>query len=191
MTPPRSSPTTSRPTRRRSLALVLLASAALLLLLLPAATALPQPQDTPGSSVAIHASPADAPDDDGGPPPPITATLFRGAEGPSHCRGGPLTVLALPRPAARHAAERCYDLPAAAACGVFTAARADGCEARLFAEPACLPASFANTHVFGPDARPVGGAWRSMAVRCAVVPPSPEELGAPPLAGLITSQKGG
>jgi len=182
MAPPKTRSGPRRPLHRATLALLLLLSSAA-----PPAAALPQ---APPSGVDIHASPADGPADAAGSRA-ITATLYRGAEGRSRCRGGPMTVLSLPPPpAGRPAAERCFDLPGPAACGVFAAARADGCEARLFAEPACPPPAFVTTHVFAPDARPVGGLWRSVAVRCGVVPPDPAALGTPPLAGLITSQTG-
>jgi hypothetical protein len=168
---------------------------ALLAALAAQASALPQLQaqeeggggggNDPPSHVEISQAPSDTPEDAG---LLITATIHHGSEGPKACRGAPMTVLELPPPGSRHAAERCYDLPDSAGCGVFVAAQADGCEARLFAEPGCQ--TFVNLAVFMPDPRPVGGLWRSMAVRCGVTPPDPDSLGEPPLAHLITSQTG-
>lgn len=114
---------------------------------------------------------------------PIRATIFRGVPGPKACRGGAMTALDFGAGTAlQHTDERCYDLPDTAGCGNFVANKADGCEARLFAERGCR--MFVNLAVYQPDDRAVGGLWRSMAVRCGVPEPDPATLGAPPLAGM-------
>ncbi|KAL8289459.1 hypothetical protein RB597_001184 [Gaeumannomyces tritici] len=137
--------------------------------------------------------------DDGPAKPtlPIRATIFRGVPGPKACRGGAMTTLDFGvggggGAALLHTQEVCYDLPDTAGCGNFLANKADGCEARLFAERGCR--MFVNLAVYQPEDRAVGGRWRSMAVRCGVPEPDPATLGAPPLAGMWskkTSPKGG
>ncbi|KAL8377175.1 hypothetical protein RB595_008042 [Gaeumannomyces hyphopodioides] len=135
------------------------------------------------------------PDRPAQPALPIRATIFRGVPGPKACRGGAMTTLdfgAGAGAALRHTEEVCYDLPDTAGCGNFVANKADGCEARLFAERGCR--MFVNLAVYQPEDRAVGGRWRSMAVRCGVPEPDPATLGAPPLAGMWskkTSPKGG
>ena len=111
----------------------------------------------------------------------ISATVFRGVPGPKTCRGPPMAELPIGRGAT--AAEHCFDLPAPAGCAIFVAAKDDGCEARLFAEPGCT--SYVNTAVFMPEARAVGGSFRSIGLRCGIPAPDPDSLGTPPLAGLI------
>jgi hypothetical protein len=59
----------------------------------------------------------------------------------------------------------------------------DGCEARLFAEPACF--SYVNTVVFMPENRAVGGMWRSFSVECGIPAPDTASLGAPLLQGMM------
>ncbi len=115
---------------------------------------------------------------------PIAATVFRGVPGPKNCRGLAMAVLNLPQPAQQYTTEMCYDLAGPAGCGLFVANKADGCEARLFAERRCW--GYMNTVVFLPEPRAVGGNWRSMAVRCRAEPPDPDGLGGWPLAGIIT-----
>ncbi|KAK5651374.1 hypothetical protein OQA88_12531 [Cercophora sp. LCS_1] len=111
---------------------------------------------------------------------PITATVFTGVPGPSHCRGGVMLRVSIPHDATR---PKCIGMPKPAGCAVFSANKKDGCQARLFAEPGCR--MFVNTAVFLPEERAVGGLWRSMEVRCGVPEPDPESLGEPPLAGLL------
>jgi hypothetical protein len=119
----------------------------------------------------------------------IEATIFTGVPGPKSCRGGIMTTLSVPRPdgLGLRTGARCYNLPAVAGCGNFVANKDDGCEARLFAEPACV--GFVNLAVFMPETRPVGGAWRSLSVECGIPAPDPASLGAPPLQGMISNVK--
>lgn len=120
---------------------------------------------------------------------PITVTIFSGSPGPKRCRGSPLTTLVLPRPEGLglRTGSQCYNLPSVAGCGDFVANKDDGCEARLFAEPACV--SYVNTAVFMPENRAVGGLWRSMSVECGIPAPDPATLGAPPLQGMMQDIK--
>ncbi|KAH6617210.1 hypothetical protein F5144DRAFT_615865 [Chaetomium tenue] len=140
-------------------------------------------EDTPGQ-VTINGDPTG--NTTLGPDIPITATIFSGVPGPSTCRGHILLQLTLPQPAPAPAdgarppppqPETCYTLPPSqshsqgttAGCGIFLASKAAGCEARLFSEPGCR--AYVNTAVFVPEERAVGGRWRSVGVRCGVVPP--------------------
>lgn len=158
-----------------------------------------QAQLPPGTTLdedSGHRAINDPGDDDAAPADPdlpIRATIYSGVPGPKHCRGAPVAVLDLPRPVDLHTAELCYDVDGgarstSAGCGVFVANKVDGCEARLFAEPGCR--TYVNTAVFQAEMRPVGGSWRSMAVRCGVVPPDPDSLGVPPLSGMIMKHQG-
>ena len=119
---------------------------------------------------------------------PIVATIFGGVPGPKKCRGSPMAAINLPPPQGLGLTTQahCYNLPGVAGCGNFVANKADGCEARLFAEPACR--SYVNTVVFIPEDRAVGGSWRSISVQCGVPAPDPDSLGAPPLADMIMKQ---
>lgn len=121
---------------------------------------------------------------------PITATIFTGSPGPKRCRGSVMASLNIPpRPeGAPRTGEQCYNLRAPAGCANFVANKGDGCEARLFSEPNC--AAYANTAVFVPEARTVGGIWRSISIECGVPVPDPDSLGAPPLADLLAGAKG-
>jgi len=89
--------------------------------------------------------------------------------------------------------EKCFDMPVGrpVGCGVFVANKRDGCQARLFSEPKCR--IYANTVVFLPEERVVGGLWRSLGVRCGIPEPDPESLGVPPLQGVLGGhrKKGG
>ncbi|KAK3401790.1 hypothetical protein B0T20DRAFT_475896 [Sordaria brevicollis] len=129
---------------------------------------------------------------------PIRATIYSGVPGPSHCRGHPILLLDLPIPPLSPSgilattAPKCYNIPSSpsssntagvAGCGVFSASKSSGCEARVFAEPGCR--GYLNTVVFIPEERAVGGQWRSLEVRCGVKPPDEEALGRPPLVGLM------
>ncbi|KAK4145644.1 uncharacterized protein C8A04DRAFT_10471 [Dichotomopilus funicola] len=161
-------------------------------------------EDTPGQ-VTINGDPTG--NTTLGPHIPITATLFSGVPGPSACRGHVILHLALGSlttggsspdgggqgEATAPQAETCYDLSGTssssggggAGCGVFTASKEAGCEARLFAEPRCRV--YVNTAVFIQEERAVGGRWRSLGVRCGVPAPDEASLGKPPLAGLMSS----
>ncbi|KAK1754263.1 hypothetical protein QBC47DRAFT_386074 [Echria macrotheca] len=110
---------------------------------------------------------------------PITATIFTSVPGPSACRGSILLDLEI----SFSKTEQCIDMPRPVSCGTFTASKASGCEARLFAEPGCR--MYVNTAVFMLEARAVGGLWRSMGVRCGIEPPDEAALGRPPLEDLI------
>ena len=152
-------------------------------------------EDTPGQ-VTINGDPTG--NATLGPDLPISATIFSGVPGPSACRGRIIFQLAPPpvTPGAGPTAEACYNLPggpgrsgSGGGCGVFTASKEAGCQARLFAEPGCR--AYVNTAVFIPEERAVGGAWRSVGVRCGVPAPDPESLGPPPLAGLMRRPGGG
>ncbi|KAJ9165736.1 hypothetical protein NKR19_g48 [Coniochaeta hoffmannii] len=120
---------------------------------------------------------------------PISITIFSGSPGPKNCRGSLISTLDPPRPEGLglRTGSQCYNLPSVAGCGNFVANKDDGCEARLFAEPAC--ASYVNTAVFMPESRAVGGMWRSFAVECGIPPPDPATLGTPPLQGMMTDIK--
>ncbi|KAK0709239.1 hypothetical protein B0T26DRAFT_678688 [Lasiosphaeria miniovina] len=122
---------------------------------------------------------------------PISATIFSGVPGPRECRGSVMATLDVAPPPAGggRTAAACYNLPSPAGCGNFVANKADGCEARLFAEPNC--AMYTNTAVFIPESRAVGGLWRSISVQCGIPPPDPDSLGKPPLADLMTNVKKG
>lgn len=152
-------------------------------------------EDTPGQ-VTINGDPTG--NTTLGPDIPITATIFSGVPGPSTCRGHILLQLNPPAPpppptnpddannpipaSSQQPAETCYTLRQPAGCGVFTASKAAGCEARLFSEPLCR--AYVNTAVFVPEERAVGGRWRSVGVRCGVAPPDLEGVRPPLLEGL-------
>ncbi len=139
-------------------------------------------EDTPGQ-VTINGDPTG--NSTLGPSLPISATVFSGVPGPSSCRGSVIFRLDPPQPVAGAGPtnEDCYNLPQVAGCGNFLASKEAGCEARLFAESNCR--MYVNTAVFIPEERAVGGAWRSVGVRCGVPAPDPDSLGPPPLAGLM------
>ncbi|OIW24723.1 hypothetical protein CONLIGDRAFT_685671 [Coniochaeta ligniaria NRRL 30616] len=120
---------------------------------------------------------------------PITVTIFSDSPGPKICRGSPAASLTLPRPdgLGLRTGSQCYNLPSVAGCGNFVANKDDGCEARLFEEPACV--SYVNTAVFMPENRAVGGMWRSFSVECGIPAPDPASLGAPPLQGMMQDIK--
>lgn len=120
---------------------------------------------------------------------PITVTIFSGSPGPKTCRGNLVTTLTLPQPdgLGLRTGAQCYNLPSVAGCGNFRANKNDGCEARLFAEPACV--SYVNTAVFMPENRAVGGMWRSFSVECGIPAPDPASLGTPPLQGMMQDIK--
>lgn len=119
---------------------------------------------------------------------PVTATIFSGVPGPYHCRGSAILSLFI-SPNDTTAGEKCIDTPRSVGCGVFVANQRDGCQARLFSEPGCR--IYANTVVFLPEERAVGGMWRSLGVRCGIPEPDPESLGEPPLQGVLGGKKGG
>ncbi|KAK0644557.1 hypothetical protein B0T16DRAFT_331990 [Cercophora newfieldiana] len=124
---------------------------------------------------------------------PITATIFAGVPGPYHCRGSVMLKLDIPPPPLSAdgtptlTAPQCVDMPSPAGCANFVANKADGCEARLFAEPKCR--MYMNTAVFIPEERAFGGLWRSLEVRCGIPPPDPETLGQVPFADLLKGAK--
>lgn len=107
---------------------------------------------------------------------PITALLFAGPAGPKQCRGSPMLSIPLSRPVST--TPTCYNTPKTANCGTFMAMKADGCQARVFAEPDCK--TFTNLAVFMPELRTVGGLIRSVEVTCGVksVEPAPLDMGA-------------
>lgn len=119
----------------------------------------------------------------------ITATIFTGPPGPKKCRGRAMESLSLPKPdgLGLRTGAKCYNLPAVAGCGNFMAGKNDGCEARLFAELACV--SYVNTAVFMSEERAVGGMWRSLSVECGIPAPDPASLGAPPLQDMMKNAK--
>ncbi|KAH8899869.1 hypothetical protein GQ53DRAFT_758018 [Thozetella sp. PMI_491] len=163
----------------------------LIALLSAIATANPLPQAPAGANiqedtgqVAIHGDPAAA---NTATSLPISATIFAGVPGPKRCRGGVMVKMDLPPPNGVQTVEQCYNLPGVAGCGNFVANKGDGCEVRLFAEPACKV--YMNTAVFMPEERAVGGQWRSFAIVCGKPPPDPSTLGAPPLADMVAQAK--
>ncbi|KAH9234758.1 hypothetical protein K456DRAFT_52910 [Colletotrichum gloeosporioides 23] len=115
-----------------------------------------------------------APPQDNKPPIPITVQLYGSSPGVKTCRSGAQLVdMELPKTASKMAqfTERngqCYDLPGTAQCGVFMANKADGCEAQLFRGYKCE--GFTNVAVFQDELRPVGGFFKSMAIKCGVPP---------------------
>ena len=117
---------------------------------------------------------------------PVSATIFSGVPGPSHCRGQPILRLDIPT-SSPPAAARCHNMPRPVGCGTFIANKEDGCEARLFTEPDCR--MYANTAVFVPQERVVGGLWRSMSIQCGIPPPDPATLGSPPFQDLLRNAK--
>jgi hypothetical protein len=110
---------------------------------------------------------------------PITVDLFADAQGPKTCRGSAMVQLALEKPGSLHTTAECHDLPEPASCGVFMAAKDDGCEARLFADRGCR--SFVNLVVFLPEYRAVGGFFRSLSIQCGVKGVEPPPLSLPGL----------
>ncbi|SPQ26687.1 8bdc2195-0ba5-46a0-8b25-14ebd7f0ec92 [Thermothielavioides terrestris] len=155
---------------------------------LPAGVAITE--DTAGQ-VTINGDPTTGKNSTLDPQLPITATIFSGVPGPAACRGAVIFRVNLPPPppstppagaapgTGPPTPEQCYDLPQAGGCGYFVASKDAGCEARLFAEPGCRV--YLNTAVFVPEPRAVGGAWRSVGLRCGVPAPDPRRLGPPPL----------
>ncbi|TDZ53957.1 hypothetical protein CTRI78_v006665 [Colletotrichum trifolii] len=117
------------------------------------------------------------------PPIPITVKLFASSPGVRTCRSGSRLVnMVLPPnassdPTFTTAGGQCYNLPGTAQCGIFMANKADGCEAKLFRGERC--AHFVNLAVFLNEARPVGGYFTSMSIKCGVksVEPPPLNLG--------------
>ncbi len=138
--------------------------------------------------VAINAPPLDSPSSLSAVA--MSATIFSSVPGPKDCRGRPVAHLTPPQSSAAGVptAETCFDLAAPAGCAVFLASKEAGCEARLFAESACV--GYLNTAVFMPERRPVGGSFRSVGLRCGVPAPDPASLGAPPLAGMFRVHEG-
>jgi len=122
----------------------------------------------------------------------ISATIFTGTPGPYHCRGHVMLKLNISPPsitdgAPSRTAAQCFDMPSPAGCANFVANKADGCEARLFAESGCR--MYMNTAVFIPEDRAVGGLWRSLSVQCGIPAPDPETLGQVPFENLMKSAK--
>ena len=120
---------------------------------------------------------------------PVTATIFTGTPGPYRCRGRVMLRLDIMPPAEEGilTAPRCYNMPSPAGCANFVANKRDGCEAKLFAESGCR--MYTNTAVFIPEARAVGGLWRSLEITCGIPPPDPETLGEAPFADLLKGAK--
>lgn len=133
-------------------------------------------------------SPAAAEDE---PPIPIRATFFSSVEGPRSCRGHPVAIIDLPKPAVPNvpSPQQCFNFAgkAQSGCALFMANKADGCVASVYAEADCV--TYTNTMAFMPEARPVGGNWRSVMVQCGVPEPDPETLGKPPMMDQMASIK--
>lgn len=157
-------------------------------------TPLPQAPDQnqgtpPGEGDPYSVTINDSPTKDNGTAPvliPATATIYNGVAGGKSCRGDVMHVVQLPSPAMNQTTEMCYDLAKASGCGVFTANREDGCEAKLFSEAGCR--MFNNVVVFVPEMQVTGGNWRSMSIRCGIEPPDEASLGQPPFADMIKNQ---
>ncbi|KAK1991570.1 hypothetical protein LX36DRAFT_704621 [Colletotrichum falcatum] len=129
------------------------------------------------------------------PPIPITAHLFASSPGVKTCRGSAFAKVQLPANASSEPVftgqdGQCYDLSETAQCGIFMGNKADGCEAKLYRGEGC--AAFANLAVFQEEMRPVGGFFKSISIRCGVVPIEPKPLSLGNLGGKLQKPgKGG
>jgi hypothetical protein len=119
-------------------------------------------------------------------PVPIKMQLFAGSAGPKTCRGSPMVNMVLPKnvssdPTFTQGNGQCYELPAISYCAIFTGNKEDGCEAKLFSGEKCT--AFVNLAVFLPEARTMGGVFKSMQVKCGIVPVEPPPLSLGGLGG--------
>lgn len=117
-------------------------------------------------------------------PPPVPRVnpqilLYSSSPGPKLCRGSIIfdTPLTYPLPTA----PQCYNIPTFSSCGVFTANKEDGCEAKLYTEWDCQEQGFTNIAVFVPLPNPVGGNILSLQVMCGILGVEPGPLNLPGL----------
>lgn len=157
-----------------------------------APTAAPQPSDKPAIQEDTgQVSISEPTPEEKEPYVPIRATFYSSVEGPKACRGHPVAIIDLPKPAAPNVpgAQQCFNFAGKqkSGCALFMANKADGCVASVYAEHDCK--TYTNTMAFMPEERPIGGNWRSVMVQCGVPEPDPETLGKPPMMDQMATIK--